>query len=78
MFIIQQLVSISKNVFWEPLTNAIGEQLLGFKYETATDKFEVNSPEAKQIKKSGKLHLDFLKNVIPISAIPSYFVGSNQ
>jgi hypothetical protein len=73
-----QLVSISKNVFWEPLTNAKGQQLLGFKYETAMDKFEVNSPEAKQIKKSGKLHLDFLNNVIPISAIPSYFVGSNN
>lgn len=72
------LVSRAENVFWKPLENEKGEQLLGFKYETATDKFEINSPEAKEIKKAGKLHIDFLKNVIPVSAIPTYFTGGNS
>lgn len=72
------LVSRAENVFWEPLVNEKGEQLLGFKYETATDKYELNSAEAKEIKKAGKLHIDFQENVIPISAIPTYFTGSNN
>ncbi|MFN5415709.1 MAG: LVIVD repeat-containing protein [Flavobacteriia bacterium] len=72
------LVSRAENVFWEPLENDKGQQLLGFKYETATDKFEVNSTEAKEIKKAGKLHLDFLKEVIPVSQIPSTFAGGNS
>ncbi|MGV3630043.1 MAG: LVIVD repeat-containing protein [Bacteroidota bacterium] len=72
------LVSRAENVFWTPLENNKGQQLLGFKYATATDKFEINSPEAKEIKKAGKLHLDFLKNVIPISEIPTFFTGSNS
>lgn len=72
------LISRAENVFWEPKENEKGEQLLGFKYETATDKFEINSEEAKEIKNAGKLHLDFQKNVIPISSIPTYFTGSNS
>lgn len=72
------LVNRAENVFWEPLENDKGQQLLGFKYTMATDNFEVNSKEAKEIKKAGKLHLDFLKNVIPVSAIPTYFTGSNS
>ncbi len=71
-------VSRAENVFWKPLENDKGQQLLGFTYATATDEFEVNSAEAKEIKKAGKLHLDFLKNVIPTSAIPSTFTGSNS
>jgi hypothetical protein len=71
-------VSRAENVFWEPLKNDKGEQLLGFKYTMATDKFEIGSQEAKEIKKAGKLHLDFLKNVIPISAIPTSFTGANS
>lgn len=72
------LVSRAENVFWEALENDKGQQLLGFKYETATDKYKINSAEAKEIKKAGKLHIDFLKNVIPISSIPTYFTGSNS
>ena len=72
------LVNRAENVFWQPLENDKGQQLLGFKYATATDKFEINSPEAKEIKKAGKLHLDFLDNVIPVSEIPTFFTGSNS
>lgn len=71
-------VSRAENVFWEPLKNDKGEQLLGFKYTMATDKFEIGSQEAQEIEKAGKLHLDFLKNVIPISAIPTSFTGANS
>lgn len=72
------LVNRAENVFWKALENDKGQQLLGFQYATATDKFEINSPEANEIKKAGKLHLDFLKNVIPISEIPTFFTGSNS
>ncbi len=73
-----QFVSRAKNVFWTPLENDKGEQLLGFEYATGTDKFEINSIEAQEIKKEGRLHLDYLKNVIPASTIPSTFTGGNS
>jgi hypothetical protein len=70
------IVGRAINVFWEPLQNDKGQHLIGFEYITATDNFKIGSTEAKEIKKQGKLHVDYLENVIPTSTIPSMFTGS--
>ncbi len=70
------LVSRAKNVFMEPLTNDKGQELIGFEYIRSIDEFELNSPEANEIKRQGKLHLDYLSNMIPESAIPTVITGS--
>ncbi len=72
-----QLISRAKNVFATPYKNDKGECIIAYNYTTATDVFELNSPEAKEIKRQGKLHLDYLDNVIPASNIPSSFTSSS-
>jgi hypothetical protein len=71
------LVSRAKNVFWETQYNDKGQALLMFDFERITESFEVNSPEAKEIKKAGKLFLDYNKNLIPESLIPTSFTGAH-
>lgn len=70
------LVSRAENVFWTVHENDEGKQLLGFEREYVTAKFEVNSPEAKEIKKSGTLYYDYMENLIPESEVPASFTGS--
>ena len=69
------LVSRAENVFWETQYNDKGHALLGFHFDRVTESFEINSPEAKAIKKEGRLFLDYKKNVIPESLIPTSFTG---
>lgn len=70
------LVSRAENVFWTVHENDEGKQLLGFEREYVTAQFEVNSPEAKEIKKSGTLYYDYMENLIPESEVPVAFTGS--
>jgi len=72
------LVSRAKNVFGEPYTNDKGESLISYEYKVATDKFELGSPEAKEIEKEGKLHLDYLDGIIPTSTVPSSFTSGRS
>jgi hypothetical protein len=57
--------------------NNKGEVLLGFTYQKATDEFTVGSPEAKEIERQGKLHVDHSGRMIPLSTVPTMFVGNN-
>ena len=70
------LVSRAENVFWTVQENDKGQQLLGFEREYVTAQFEVNSPEAKEIKRSGTLYYDYMDNLIPESEVPIVFTGS--
>jgi len=72
------LVSRAENVFWEVQYNDKGQALIGFDYYFTTESFNVNSPEAKELKKSGTLYYDYVDNLIPASAIPSSFTGSYE
>ncbi len=72
------LVSRAENVFWTVQENDQGEQLLGFEREYVTAQFEVNSPEAKEIKRSGTLYYDYMENLIPESEVPITFTGSDD
>ncbi|MCT4581945.1 MAG: hypothetical protein N4A35_11040 [Flavobacteriales bacterium] len=73
-----QLISRARDVFGTPYKNDKGEALIAFSYEMATDVFELNSPEADEIKRQGKMHLDYLDNVIPTSTIPSSFTSTSN
>ena len=72
------LIDREKNVFGTPLTNDKGESLIKFNYTVATDEFELNSPEAKEIEKQGKIHLDYKGKLIPESTVPTSFANSNN
>ena len=72
------LVSRAENVFWTVHENDKGKQLLGFEREYVTAQFEVNSPEAKEIKKSGTLYYDYMDNLIQESEVPAVFTGSYE
>lgn len=69
------LVSRAENVFWDTQYNDKGQALLGFHFDRVTESFEINSPEAKAIRNEGKLYLDYKRNVIPESVIPTSFTG---
>lgn len=73
-----QLISRATNVFGKPYMNDKGEAIISFDYVIATDVFELNSPQAQVLKSEGKLHLDYLHNVIPTSSIPSSFTSSSN
>ena len=61
----------------EIFSNDRNEVLLGFKYSTQTDDFEIGSPEAKEIEAEGIMHVNYQEQIIPLSAVPSMFVGNN-
>ena len=73
-----ELVDREENVFSTPLTNDKGESIIRFDYSVATDEFELNSPEAKEIEKKGKLHIDYKGRLIPESSVPTSFANSNN
>lgn len=67
-----------KNAFTNKVyQNEEGSTLLGFTYSTATDKFEVGSAEANEIKEKGALHVDYNGKMIPLSTVPAMFAGNN-
>ncbi len=72
------LVSRVKNIFGNPYKNDQGESLIRFDYVVSTDKFELGSPEAKEIKKAGKIHVDYLEEIIPTSTVPSSFTSGRS
>ncbi len=72
------IVDREENVFGTPLTNDKGESLIRFNYTVATDEFELNSPEAKEIERKGKLHIDYKGKLIPESSVPTSFANSNN
>lgn len=66
-----------KNAFSEVMHDDKNRVLLGFMYSTASDQFEAGSPEALEIKKKGKLHIDYNNKMIPLSTVPTMFAGNN-
>ncbi len=74
-----QLAGRANNLFQEPLTNDKGETLLGFSYKEVTREVDIDSDLYTQILADQYVYLDFAKNIIPKSAVPSSFAGnSNQ
>jgi hypothetical protein len=71
------IVKRVNNAFHKFLKNDKDQVILGFVYQNATDEFEYNSEEAKDIRKEGKLYIDYRKKMIPLSTVPSMFTGNN-
>lgn len=71
------LTSRIENAFYASMLNNKRQTLLGFDYQTATDDFEIGSPEEAELKKQGKLHIDYAGKMIPLSTVPAMFTGNN-
>lgn len=70
------LVSRVEYAFGEPHQNDQGEEIIGFNYETVTETFELGSPEAQSLEESTYLYYDYQDNLLPVSSVPSSFVGA--
>lgn len=72
------LISRLENAMHDPIYNNKGEVLMGFSYQVTTESYDVNSPEAEELKKSHELYYDYNNNMIPLSMVPSAFIGSSE
>ncbi len=74
-----QLVARVNNLFQEAMFNDSGEALLGFSFKEVQKEIDVQSDFYEDIMEDNIVYLDFAKNIIPRSAVPSSFAGnSNQ
>lgn len=68
-----------ENAISSELTNLQGETLIGFEFETVTEKVDKDDDIYSQIiDSSGPLYYDFEENLIPPSAVPTSFAGSSN
>lgn len=74
-----RLVTRLENAISSELTNQQGETLIGFEFETVTEKVNKDDDIYSQIiDSSGPLYYDFEENLIPPSAVPTSFAGSSN
>ena len=74
-----QLIGRVNNLFQETMLNEDEEALLGFSYKEVQKEVDVQSDFYNEIMEDNLVYLDFAKNIIPKSAVPSSFAGnSNQ
>ncbi len=74
-----RLVTRLENAISAELTNLQGETLIGFDFETVTEKVSKDDDiYAQIIDSSGPLYYDFEENLIPPSAVPTSFAGSSN
>lgn len=72
------LLDREEYAFGQPISNEKGEVVLGFEYHAVTESFELNSEEAEMLRKSSYLYYDEKEKLIPASAVPSSFAGTNS
>lgn len=75
-----RLINRSENAFIQEFTftNANGEALIGFEYETVTEELDLNTSIWELASTGNNVFLDFEAKIIPESAVPSSFAGSSQ
>jgi len=71
------LTSRSKHAIQDEFINDKGETLIGFDYEEKTETFDENDDFMKEALEDQLVYLDFAKNVIPKSSVPSSFAGNS-
>lgn len=64
--------------FGSPMKNDDGEVLMGFDYKVTTETFELNSPEAEELRESNYLYYNYMNELIPQSSVPSSFAGGGS
>lgn len=70
------MVSRVEYAFGESNKNDEGKDIIGFTYQTVTESFELGSPEAEALQHDTYLFYDYQENLIPVSSVPSSFVGA--
>lgn len=70
------IVSRVEYAFGEVNQNDQGQDIIGFNYQKVTETFELGSPEAQALENSTYLYYDYQQNLIPVSTVPSSFVGA--
>ncbi|MCB9195250.1 MAG: hypothetical protein H6598_03410 [Flavobacteriales bacterium] len=70
------MVSRVEYAFGESNQNDQGQDIIGFNYKTVTETFELGSPEAEALEQETYLYYDYQQNLIPVSSVPSSFVGA--
>jgi hypothetical protein len=71
------LMSRSKNAIQEDFINDKGETLIGFSYKEKTITLDENDDFMNEVLDDQLVYLDFAKNVIPKSSVPSSFSGNS-
>jgi hypothetical protein len=70
------MVSRVEYAFGESHKDDEGKDIIGFNYETVTETFELGSPEAEALQEGTHLYYDYMEELIPVSTVPSSFVGA--
>ncbi len=72
------LESRAEFVFQDLWKNEEGKSLIGFSYEEKTETFDAGDDFYEQVLAENEIYLDYAKNIIPKSALPSSFAGSGS
>lgn len=72
------LISRVEYAFGESRPNELGQDIIGFNYETVTETFELGSPEHEALQEGTDLYFDYAEDLIPVSTVPSSFVGASS
>lgn len=70
------LESRAEFVFQDIWKDAEGKSLIGFSYQEKTETFDADDDFYQEVLAENEIYLDFAKNIIPKSALPSSFAGS--
>lgn len=72
------LESRAEFVFQDLWKNQEGETLIGFSYEEKTETLNAEDDFYEEVLAENEVYLDYAKNIIPKSALPSSFAGSGS
>lgn len=72
------LDSRAEFVFQDVWKNAQEETLIGFSFKEVTAELNQDDDFSKQVLAENEIYLDYAKNIIPKSALPSSFAGSGS
>lgn len=72
------LDSRAEFVFQNVWRNEAQETLIGFSYREVTTELDQDDDFSKQVLAENEIYLDYAKNIIPKSALPSSFAGSGS
>ena len=73
------LISRIEEAIAEEMTNERGETLIGFNFETVTEKFKVDTDVANTVQNDldNYIYFDYARQIIPTSAVPASFAGNS-
>lgn len=64
--------------FGEGHKNDLGQEIIGFTFQTVTESIQLGSDKDKALKESTELYFDHKDQLIPVSSVPSSFSGLGE